>query len=72
MCGEKMHQIDKMYATIERIMVFVLIFFKILFIFFMRDTEREAGRDIGRRRSRLHTGSLMWDLILGLQDHTLG
>ena len=30
----------------------------------MRDTER--GRDIGRGRSRLHPGSLMRDLILGL------
>ena len=27
----------------------------------MIDTER--GRDIGRRRSRLPTGSLMWNLI---------
>ena len=36
----------------------------------MRDTERV--RDIGRGRSRLHAGSLMWDLIPGLQDHALG
>ena len=36
----------------------------------MRDTER--GRDTGRERSRLHAGSPMWDLILGLQDHALG
>ena len=35
----------------------------------MRDTEREGGRDTGRGRSRLHAGSPMWDLILGLQDH---
>ena len=36
----------------------------------MRDThrERERGRDTGRGRSRLHTGSPMWDSILGLQD----
>ena len=42
----------------------------------MRDTERERererGRDTGRGRSRLHAGSLIWDLILGLQDHALG
>ena len=38
----------------------------------MRDTDKERGRDIGRGRSRLHEGSLMWDSILGLQDHTLG
>ena len=36
----------------------------------MRDTER--GRDIGRGRSRLHAGSLKWDLIPGLQYHALG
>ena len=33
----------------------------------MRDTERERererGRDTGRGRSRLHAGSLMWNLI---------
>ena len=40
----------------------------------MRDThrERERGRDTGRERSKLHAGNLMWDLILGLQDHALG
>ena len=35
----------------------------------MRDTERARGRDTGRGRSSLHTGSPMWDLILGFQDH---
>ena len=35
----------------------------------MRDTEREA--DTGRRKSRLHVGSPMWDSILGPCDHTL-
>ena len=43
---------------------------------FMRDTqrkrEREKGRDTGRGRSRLHAGSLTWDLIPGLQDQALG
>ena len=34
-----------------------------------RETGRDTGRDTGRGRSRLHAGSLMWDLILGLQDH---
>ena len=38
----------------------------------MRNKERERGRDIDRGRNRLHAGSLMWDLIPGLQDHTLG
>ena len=50
-------------------------FFSKYFIYlFMRDREkeRERGRDTGRGRSRLHAGSLMWDLIPGLQDHALG
>ena len=29
----------------------------------MRNTERERGRDMGRGRSRLLAGSLMWDSI---------
>lgn len=42
-------------------------FFNILFIH-----ERERERDIGRGRSRLHTGSPMWDRTQGLRDHALG
>ena len=41
----------------------------------MREREkrkRERSRDTGRGRSRLHAGSLTWDSILGLQDHTPG
>ena len=38
---------------------------------FMRDTETERGRDIGRGRSRLHAGSLMQDLIPRFGDHAL-
>ena len=45
-------------------------FLKILFIYSWK-TQRERGRDTGRGRSRLQAGSLMWDLIPGLQDHTL-
>ena len=37
----------------------------------MKDTHRERGRDPGRRRSRLHGGSLTWDSVPGLQDHAL-
>ena len=44
-----------------------------IFIYlFMRDTERERGRDTGRGRSRLHAESPTWDLILGLQAHAQG
>ena len=35
----------------------------------MRDTER--GREVGRGRSRVPTGSPMYNLILGPQDHNL-
>ena len=35
----------------------------------MRDTHTQKGRDTGRRRSRLHAGSPMWDSILEPQDH---
>ena len=34
--------------------------------------ERKRGRDTSRGRGKLHAGSLMWDSILGLQDHALG
>ena len=48
-----------------------LFFLKIFIYLFMRDTER-GSRDTGRGRCRLHAGSPMWDLILGIQDHALG
>ena len=32
----------------------------------------ERHRDTGRGRSRLHAGRLIWDSILGLQDHAVG
>ena len=52
-------------------------FKKILFIYSWdththTHTHTHRGRDTGRERSRLHAGSPMWDLILGLQDHTPG
>ena len=45
-------------------------FLKNISFIFMRDKDR--GRDIGRERSRLHAGSLTWDSIRGLQDHSPG
>ena len=45
-----------------------LFFFKILFIY---SWEIETGRDIGRGRSRLPSGSPMWDSIPGPRDHGL-
>ena len=47
-------------------------FLKDFIYLFMRDAERERLRDTGRGRSKLHTESLTWDSILGLQDHVLG
>ena len=46
-----------------------LFLFKILFI--IHERHRERSRDIGRRRSRLPVGSLMWDSNPGPRDHTL-
>ena len=45
-------------------------FFKDFIYLCMRDTERERGSETGIGRSRLHAGSLIWDSIPGLQDHT--
>ena len=50
-----------------------VIFFKRFYLFIHeRHTQRERGRDAGRRRSRLLAGSPMWDSIPALQDHALG
>ena len=50
----------------------IFIFFKD-FIYLFIETQRERERqDTGRGRSRLHAESPTWDLIPGLQDHTLG
>ena len=46
-------------------------FFKDFIYLFMRDTERERGRDTGRERSRLPAGSPMRDSMPGLWDHAL-
>ena len=58
---------------VNRINIFLdnvlFFFFKILFI---HERHGKRGRDTGRgRRCRLHARSPMWDLIPGLQDHTL-
>ena len=53
------------------------IFLKIIYLFICerpreRDMHTHPHTPTHRGRSRLHAGSLMWDLIPGLQDHTLG
>ena len=42
------------------------------FYLFIHQRQRERGRDTGRGRSRLYSGSPMWDSIPGLQDQILG
>ena len=61
---------DSLVISVSFIFFIFYLFFKDFIYLFMR--ERERGRDTGRGRSRLHAGSLMWDLILGIQDHALG
>ena len=55
-CPKEMNTVDKF---LKKTFVYLL----------MRDTRR--GRDIGRGRSRLPEGNLVWDLISGPQDHNL-
>ena len=45
-------------------------FFILRFYLFIHERTKR-GRDIGRGRSRLPAGSLMWDLIPGPQQHDL-
>ena len=51
--------------------ILVQCFFFKDFRLFIHERHTERSRDIVRRRSRLLTGSLMWDSILGPQDHAL-
>ena len=46
-----------------RVVFLFVCLFKDFIYLFMRDREREKGRDTGRERSRLPTRSPMWDLI---------
>ena len=39
--------------------------FSLRFYLFIHERDRERGRDIGRERSRLHAGTLIWDSIPG-------
>ena len=49
----------------------ILLFFFFLKILCIYSWETHRGRAIGRGRSRLPTGSLIWDLIPGPRDHDL-
>ena len=42
------------------------LFFPKIFNLFIHERQKERGRNTGRGRSRLHTGNLTWDSILGL------
>ena len=56
----------------QNLQLFLFLFIFLNFIYlFMTDTEREREAETQAERSRLHAGSPTWDLIPGLQDHTL-
>ena len=64
----------KSFEILEKtIMITILVHFFLFKIFylFIHEGHTERGRDIGRGRTRLHAGSLMWDSIPALWDHTL-
>ena len=65
-----LNKLKKKMDRLISMLITLFIFFKIYS--FMKEREREGGRDTGRGRSRLHAGSLMWDSIPGLQDYALG
>lgn len=53
-----------LYLTISFIISITSFFKRFIDLFIQeRHRDRERGRDTGRERSRLLTGSLMWDLI---------
>ena len=55
----------------ERVLFWFLGLFFFLRFYLFIERHRERGRDTVRGRSRLPSGSLMWDLIPGPWDHAL-
>ena len=51
--------------------LFVCLFCFLRFYLFFNERHKERGREIGRGRSRLPVGSLMWDSIPESRDHDL-
>ena len=60
---------DNFFFSLAALFFFQLYFF--LKILFIHERRTERGRDIDRGRSRLLTGSPMWDSIPGVWDHAL-
>ena len=56
------HTLNRVFITWNILVMGLFFFFKILFIFSWK-AQRDRGRDIGRRRSRLLARSPMWDSI---------
>ena len=76
-CGAETHNPKTKFCRLYQLSQPGAYFFTSFFLnkdfiyLFMRDTQIER-LDTDRGRSRLHAWSLMWDLIQGLQDHSLG
>ena len=75
-CGNSMHFIilDSLNFSRARTgyLWFILFFKDFIYLFIHeRHTHRDRGRDTRRGRSRLPTGTPMWDLIPRLRDHDL-
>ena len=67
--------IKEIFLNQEEDVIFFFLFFLRFYLFLHerhREKGRDTGRDTGRGRSRFPAGSLTWDSIPGLQDHTLG
>ena len=62
MYGKRIHNWEKNHTVWADVFVWT-IFFRFFIYSFMRDTEREKGAETGRGRTRLPTGSMIWDSI---------
>ena len=68
---KNMEQLKYPCSDSQNVSGYTGIFFKDFMYLFMRDTDRERGRDTDQGRSRLHAGHPTWDSILGIQDHAM-
>ena len=62
---------DTILSVRGNVSPFVFFFFFLRFYLFIHGRHKERGGDTDRGRSRLPTGSPMWNSILGPRDHDL-